>query len=85
MLIRHLPHLSTNTDDDISIPSTTELSTSQTCLAPNMAATEDASLALRAAQEAYVEQKDRCVTCRAVGFRQCLTYVPKVYSAVLVP
>ena len=32
-----------------------------------MAATEEPSLALRAAQEAYVQQKDRYVTCRAVA------------------
>jgi hypothetical protein len=50
-----------------------------------MAATEEASLTLRAAQDAYIEQKDLCVTCRAVGFRQCLTHLPKVYSVVLVP
>lgn len=59
----HLVHLRRRR---LLIPSTTELRTSPTRLAPNMAATEEVSLALRVAQEAYIEQKDRCVTCRAV-------------------
>ena len=45
----------------IPVPSTTELSTSSTCLAPKMVAAEESSLAFRATQEGYVEQKDRCV------------------------